>query len=997
MPARRSNYMLLSQSADPVEPDHHSNYVYHIHRHHYSLPDRLGFDPCPDTNNNNVNIDVQDRQQQQWQQPRPSQDWGSPLLDVAQPAGGRGIGGIWPPMGGNSYGARCLGASSSSTTNNYNNNHSGLQRQSSGSSFAESSLSSDYPLPTLSPSISLNASDSAFFNALYEDGWKHNVEGGGARLMMLQQKQAEGGGGSGGGGSSSSSSSNSSSAKGKNWAQQTEESYHLQLALALRVSAEASCADDPHLLATHCDEPLAGSGGGSARKHIEALCHRFWVNGYLSYHDKIPNGFYQLWGMNPYVWTMCNDSRECSRMPSLESLKSVNAIDSSLEVILIDKRGDSHLRELQNKALSLVYGCANKKEVVEQLGNLVCNLMGGAASTEHGDLMMRWDASSKMLRDCLTSIVFSIGSLSVGLCRHRALLFKVLADTIDLPCRIARGCRYCGKDDGSSCIVQCGDDREYVVDLIGRPGVMSEPDSFLNGPSSILIASPLRLPELKSSLFTDEFRSLAKEYMTNFKFLDPALDNVSQVQVASTIDSEPATIPSASASSIPFTGTQPLIESSDKSTFPAQVAVRCVIEKSVKASNEIHAPDYSKIPIEIKSSHMDSVSPVTKHSDDDYLQQRLLHGCKQRDAQSRFNEEECLNERWLKAHKQKDVPVKINDEDRLQQRVTHLHKDAQAMLELPQGTNKMKEGRHDEAGNLLSTKANLQLSLSMDVLEIPWSDLVLKERIGAGSFGTVHHADWNGSDVAVKILIEQDFHEERLKEFLREVAIMKRLRHPNVVLFMGAVLCRPNLSIVTEYLPRGSLYRLIHRPGTREILDERRRLRMALDVAKGMNHLHRLNPPIVHRDLKSPNLLVDKTWTVKVCDFGLSRLKANTFLSSKSAAGTPEWMAPEVLRDEPSNEKSDVYSFGVILWELITLQQPWSGLNAAQVVGAVGFQNRRLQIPKDVKPEIAAIIEACWANDPRKRPSFASIMDLLKPLVKPPTSQQIRGVTLPPA
>jgi serine/threonine-protein kinase CTR1 len=70
--------------------------------------------------------------------------------------------------------------------------------------------------------------------------------------------------------------------------------------------------------------------------------------------------------------------------------------------------------------------------------------------------------------------------------------------------------------------------REYLVDLIGRPGVMSEPDSFLNGPSSILIASPLRLPELKSSLFTDEFRSLAKEYMTKFKFLDSALDNVSQ-------------------------------------------------------------------------------------------------------------------------------------------------------------------------------------------------------------------------------------------------------------------------------------------------------------------------------------------------------------------------------------------------------------------------------------------------------------------------------------
>ncbi|PQP98171.1 hypothetical protein Pyn_04085 [Prunus yedoensis var. nudiflora] len=224
---------------------------------------------------------------------------------------------------------------------------------------------------------------------------------------------------------------------------------------------------------------------------------------------------------------------------------------------------------------------------------------------------------------------------------------------------------------------------------------------------------------------------------------------------------------------------------------------------------------------------------------------------------------------------------------------------------------------------------------------------------------------------------------------------MKRLRHPNIVLFMGAVTKPPNLSIVTEYLSRGSLYRLLHKPGAMEALDERRRLNMAYDVAKGMNYLHRRNPPIVHRDLKSPNLLVDKKYTVKVCDFGLSRLKANTFLSSKSAAGTPEWMAPEVLRDEPSNEKSDVYSFGVILWELATLQQPWGNLNPAQVVAAVGFKNKRLEIPRDLNPQVASIIEACWANEPWKRPSFASIMESLTPLIKAPATQPSRpGVPL---
>uniref|UniRef100_A0A2N9I8D0 non-specific serine/threonine protein kinase n=1 Tax=Fagus sylvatica TaxID=28930 RepID=A0A2N9I8D0_FAGSY len=118
----------------------------------------------------------------------------------------------------------------------------------------------------------------------------------------------------------------------------------------------------------------------------------------------------------------------------------------------------------------------------------------------------------------------------------------------------------------------------------------------------------------------------------------------------------------------------------------------------------------------------------------------------------------------------------------------------------------------------------------------------------------------------------------------------------------------------------------------------------------------------------------------EVCDFGLSRLKHNTFLSSKSTAGSPEWMAPEVLRNEPSNEKCDVYSFGVILWELVTLTKPWSGMDPMQVVGAVGFQNRRLDIPKEVDPLVASIIQECWQTDPNLRPSFAQLIVALKPL-----------------
>ncbi|RWR82765.1 Protein kinase domain-containing protein [Cinnamomum micranthum f. kanehirae] len=263
--------------------------------------------------------------------------------------------------------------------------------------------------------------------------------------------------------------------------------------------------------------------------------------------------------------------------------------------------------------------------------------------------------------------------------------------------------------------------------------------------------------------------------------------------------------------------------------------------------------------------------------------------------------------------------------------------------------------------------------------EIPWENLQIGERIGLGSYGEVYRADWHGTEVAVKKFLDQDFSGDALEQFRSEIKIMLRLRHPNVVLFMGAVTHPPNLSILTEFLPRGSLYRLLHRPSIQ--LDEKRRLRMALDVAKGMNYLHTSHPTIVHRDLKSSNLLVDKNWVVKVCDFGLSRLKHHTFLSSKSTAGTPEWMAPEVLRNEQSNEKCDIYSFGVILWELATMRMPWSGMNPMQVVGAVGFQNRRLEIPKEVDPMVAKIICDCWQSDPTLRPSFAQLLAPLKHLV----------------
>ncbi|CBI19282.3 hypothetical protein VitviT2T_027333 [Vitis vinifera] len=717
-------------------------------------------------------------------------------------------------------------------------------------------------------------------------------------------------------------------------AQKSRESYYLQLTLAKRLASQASLACEPVLFLQE-----SGAEGNAVSFDPDVVSYRLWVSGCLSYTDKISDGFYNILGMNPYVWVMCNELEEGRRLPPLMALKAVEPNDTSMEVVLVDRRGDSRLKELEDKAHQLYCASENTLVLVEQLGKLVAIYMGGSFPVEQGDLHKQWKLVSKRLRDFQKCIVLPIGSLSMGLCRHRAILFKKLADYIGLPCRIARGCKYCVADHRSSCLVKIDDkqsSREYVVDLVGEPGNVHGPDSSITGGLLSSMPSPLQISHLK-------------------EYQQPYMDNESCCQIQNSKNTciypeDPLYL--GNEKNTLYTPTDQICERMESSVLPLEFngnTDRCIIQSAMLQS----------VQSNVSEAVDASASGVSIHECFRIAGEKIV-------IQQAHKKEIALSGSPITSKALKQPKVSLSSKSNI----------------------KEVEGRLENRGRFhtvtIPRYLNLEPSLAMDWLEISWDELHIKERVGAGSFGTVHRAEWHGSDVAVKVLTVQNFQDDQLKEFLREVAIMKRVRHPNVVLFMGAVTKRPHLSIVTEYLPRGSLYRLIHRPTSAEILDQRRRLRMALDVAKGINYLHCLKPPIVHWDLKSPNLLVDKNWTVKVCDFGLSRFKANTFLSSKSVAGTPEWMAPEFLRGEPSNEKSDVYSFGVILWELVTMQQPWNGLSPAQVVGAVAFQNRRLSIPQNTSPVLASLMESCWADDPAQRPSFSSIVETLKKLLKSP-------------
>lgn len=153
-----------------------------------------------------------------------------------------------------------------------------------------------------------------------------------------------------------------------------------------------------------------------------------------------------------------------------------------------------------------------------------------------------------------------------------------------------------------------------------------------------------------------------------------------------------------------------------------------------------------------------------------------------------------------------------------------------------------------------------------------------------------------------------------------------------MVNFLG--FCTYPPAVAVEFCPRGSLFEVLHagalNPSVARMLTWRRRMCMAADAAAGMLHLHTRVPPIIHRDLKSPNLLVMADWTVKVADMGLSRVVSeatHNVATSGAAAANPRWLAPEVLSGDRSSKASDVYSFGVVMWELLTWELPWAEMN----------------------------------------------------------------------
>ncbi|BAF10949.1 serine/threonine-protein kinase EDR1 [Oryza sativa Japonica Group] len=920
----------------------------------------------------------------------------------------------------------------------------------------------------------------------------------------------------------------------------SEEEFQMQLAMALSASNSECVGDLDGEQIRKAKLISLGRGDRFAavrddEQTADALSRRYRDYNFLDYHEKVIDGFYDIFGPSM-------ESSKQGKMPSLADLQT-GIGDLGFEVIVINRAIDTTLQEMEQVAqcILLDFPVANIAALVQRIAELVTDHMGGPVK-DANDMLTRWLEKSTELRTSLHTSLLPIGCIKIGLSRHRALLFKILADSVGIPCKLVKGSNYTGDDDDAINIIKMNE-REFLVDLMAAPGTLIPSDVLSWKGNSLNSNARLTQNPLAGSSSTTDSNLSANALPPGHKGgqlpLFSSGDWISASQ--SGYEKDGATTSSQASSSgttsvaagSAFDSSWTLVshgQSDDPSTSAGMSAQQKVIlpggehpwNENINARNENiklvsdlqgnsesinlfadlnpfggREPKRTSVPLNGPDNRnnelqrrRENVVPSTRRP-----QQRLVmknwspYNDVSNNKQYNYVEDSFARRNigdnaasssqvprpsakntnlnvvvrtdtpYMAAHNYDNsmagssamkmtstagigkVPDKVLYGD-LDKGLTNSRLGDQPPIErhkwgnsvegrIPTGTvhNQAKEHKENFDGkqdnkklhpdpkkspldrfmdtsmpsrNPESVSPSFARSHKLDTMfddvsecEIHWEDLVIGERIGLGSYGEVYRADWNGTEVAVKKFLDQDFYGDALDEFRSEVRIMRRLRHPNIVLFMGAVTRPPNLSIVSEYLPRGSLYKILHRPNCQ--IDEKRRIKMALDVAKGMNCLHISVPTIVHRDLKSPNLLVDNNWNVKVCDFGLSRLKHSTFLSSKSTAGTPEWMAPEVLRNEQSNEKCDVYSFGVILWELATLRMPWSGMNPMQVVGAVGFQDKRLDIPKEIDPLVARIIWECWQKDPNLRPSFAQLTSALKTVQRlvTPSHQESQSPPVP--
>ncbi|XVE97364.1 hypothetical protein REPUB_Repub03eG0013400 [Reevesia pubescens] len=269
--------------------------------------------------------------------------------------------------------------------------------------------------------------------------------------------------------------------------------------------------------------------------------------------------------------------------------------------------------------------------------------------------------------------------------------------------------------------------------------------------------------------------------------------------------------------------------------------------------------------------------------------------------------------------------------------------------------------------------------------------------LGEGGFGCVYKAQFDdGSYAAVKKL--DCSNQDAEKEFENEVDLLCKFKHSNIISLLGFSSDNETRFIVYELMQNGSLETQLHGPSHGSPLTWYRRMKIALDTARGLEYLHEhCNPPVIHRDLKSSNILLDSDFNAKISDFGLAVTDAAQNKNNLKLSGTLGYVAPEYLLDGKLTDKSDVYAFGIVLLELLLGRKPVEKLAPAQcqsiVTWAMPQLTDRSKLPNIVDPvirntmdlkhlyQVAAVAVLCVQPEPSYRPLITDVLHSLIPLV----------------
>eukprot|EP01124_Arcella_intermedia_P031537 TRINITY_DN7137_c0_g1_i8.p2 TRINITY_DN7137_c0_g1~~TRINITY_DN7137_c0_g1_i8.p2 ORF type:complete len:545 (-),score=174.81 TRINITY_DN7137_c0_g1_i8:34-1668(-) len=265
----------------------------------------------------------------------------------------------------------------------------------------------------------------------------------------------------------------------------------------------------------------------------------------------------------------------------------------------------------------------------------------------------------------------------------------------------------------------------------------------------------------------------------------------------------------------------------------------------------------------------------------------------------------------------------------------------------------------------------------------PSSVMLTKKVLGTGAFGIVLLGKYQSSNVAVKKIELSSPDKE--KEFEKEIVVMSKCNSPNVVRLIGTYSEERSHCIVMEYMKNGDLQQyLALKKNNQSEAPLKLRYRMGCDIARGVYYLHERG--IVHSDIKSSNILLDKYFRAKISDFGISKIKESSSIFTighGKGGGTTSWMAPEVESEEkPTTKESDMFSVGITLWELMSFEKPFSKITPKEYNMKLLANEKREEIPPNTPPILKCYIEKCWEHDPQNRPKAAELIDnLLKEFV----------------